>query len=98
MLIGEYIHTIDSKKRVSLPANFRVLMGKTPPQLMVRPCGVFTSREDILYVADPGVQMVHVFDLKKRRYHQIKKFGKKDFISPIGIAMDGKNNLYGFKK
>ncbi len=28
MLIGEYTHTIDSKKRVSLPANFRVLMGK----------------------------------------------------------------------
>jgi len=28
MLIGEYTHTIDVKKRVSLPANFRTLMGK----------------------------------------------------------------------
>lgn len=28
MLIGEYTHTIDSKKRVSLPASFRTLMGK----------------------------------------------------------------------
>ncbi len=28
MLIGEYTHTIDSKKRVSLPAKFRKEMGK----------------------------------------------------------------------
>lgn len=28
MLIGEYIHTIDSKKRLSLPAKFRREMGK----------------------------------------------------------------------
>lgn len=28
MLIGEYIHTIDSKKRLSLPARFRKEVGK----------------------------------------------------------------------
>ncbi|MEA2112744.1 MAG: division/cell wall cluster transcriptional repressor MraZ [Patescibacteria group bacterium] len=28
MLIGEYTHTIDSKKRVSLPTKFRTSMGK----------------------------------------------------------------------
>ncbi len=28
MLIGEYIHTIDIKKRVSLPTKFRAFMGK----------------------------------------------------------------------
>jgi len=28
MLIGEYTHTIDSKKRVSLPTKFRSVMGK----------------------------------------------------------------------
>ncbi|MCK4918494.1 MAG: division/cell wall cluster transcriptional repressor MraZ [Candidatus Pacebacteria bacterium] len=29
MLIGEYTHTLDLKKRVSLPAKFRAAMGKT---------------------------------------------------------------------
>ena len=29
MLIGEYIHTLDEKKRVSLPIKFRKEMGKT---------------------------------------------------------------------
>lgn len=28
MLIGEYIHTLDTKKRISLPAKFRKEMGK----------------------------------------------------------------------
>lgn len=28
MLIGEYIHTIDSKNRISLPAKFRKVLGK----------------------------------------------------------------------
>lgn len=28
MLIGEYIHTIDAKNRISLPAKFRAEMGK----------------------------------------------------------------------
>jgi|TARA_Y100000310_G_scaffold288684_1_gene314535 MraZ protein len=29
MLIGEYIHTLDPKKRLSLPAKFRRALGKT---------------------------------------------------------------------
>jgi MraZ protein len=28
MLIGEYIHTLDDKNRLSLPAKFRALLGK----------------------------------------------------------------------
>jgi MraZ protein len=28
MLIGEYTHTLDDKKRISLPAKFRKEMGK----------------------------------------------------------------------
>jgi len=29
LLIGEYEHTLDDKKRISLPKNFRATMGKT---------------------------------------------------------------------
>lgn len=47
MLIGEYIHTIDDKNRVSLPAKFRKEMGK---KIIITPglgqcLFVFTSRE-----------------------------------------------------
>lgn len=47
MLIGEYIHTIDDKNRISLPAKFRKEMGKS---LVVLPwmdscLAIFTEKE-----------------------------------------------------
>lgn len=47
MLIGEYIHTIDNKNRISLPAKFRKEMGKS---LVVTPgldncLFIFTKKE-----------------------------------------------------
>lgn len=47
MLIGEYIHTIDSKNRMSLPAKFRKEMGK---KIVITPgldqcLFLFTSKE-----------------------------------------------------
>lgn len=47
MLIGEYIHTIDTKNRVSLPAKFRKVLGK---KIIITPgldkcLFIFTSKE-----------------------------------------------------
>ncbi len=47
MLIGEYIHTIDEKNRVSLPSKFRKEMGK---RIIITPgldqcLFIFTSKE-----------------------------------------------------
>jgi len=47
MLIGEYIHTIDTKNRISLPAKFRKEMGK---KVIITPgldncLFIFTSKE-----------------------------------------------------
>ena len=72
----------------------RVLTGKEVSQHIVRPSGIFVTREEMLYVADPGLGTVHAFNLKDRRYDQIKKFGKEHFLSPIDVAVDHKDNLY----
>src|SRR3989338_1511201 len=47
MLIGEYIHTVDEKNRISLPAKFRKDMGK---KIIITPgldscLFIFTSKE-----------------------------------------------------
>ncbi|HEY4494311.1 MAG TPA: division/cell wall cluster transcriptional repressor MraZ [Candidatus Paceibacterota bacterium] len=47
MLIGEYIHTVDEKNRISLPAKFRKEMGK---KIIITPgldscLFIFTSKE-----------------------------------------------------
>ncbi len=61
---------------------------------LVKPFGIFFSRKEVLYVADPGIHMVHIFNLKEHQYDKITKFGKTDFVSPIGVVMDEHGNLY----
>ncbi len=63
------------------------------PQI-VRPYGIFCSRKDVLYVADPGAQIVHIFNIPERQYTTISLFEKQPLISPIGVAMDEQGNLY----
>lgn len=72
----------------------RVLTGKAVSRHIVRPSGIFVTREDMLYVADPGLGTVHAFNLKNPRYDQIKKFGKEHFVSPIDVAVDHKGDIY----
>jgi len=72
----------------------RVLTGKKSSQHIVRPSGIFVTRNDVLYVADPGMGTVHLFNLQDPRYDQINKFGKERFVSPIDVAMDHQGNLY----
>ena len=72
----------------------RVLTGKKVSPRIVRPSGIFVTRDDVLYVADPGMGTVHVFNLQDSRYDQIEKFRKERFVSPIDVAMDHQGHLY----
>ena len=72
----------------------RAITGARIAPQVVRPYGMCLAPGDILYVADPGIQAVHRFDLKERRYDQIKKFGKQKFLSPIGVTMDSTGRLF----
>lgn len=73
---------------------FRIFAGAKAPRQIVRPLGIFCSRDETLYVADPGIRLVHKFDLQARRYEQIRNYDKQDFLSPVGVVMDEQDNLY----
>ena len=95
----EYVSSIAQPEDLGIAPSFfkkvvRVLTGKEVSQHIVRPSGIFVTREEMLYVADPGLGTVHAFNLKDHRYDQIKKFGKEHFVSPIDVAVDHKDNLY----
>jgi len=47
MLIGEYIHTLDPKKRIALPAKFRKELGKSGDHARVGQLFVCVSNEDM---------------------------------------------------
>jgi DNA-binding beta-propeller fold protein YncE len=95
----QYLYSISRPEDIGVSPSFfkkvvRVLTGKKEFQQIVRPYGIFVSSEEVLYVADPGMHAVHLFDLRDYRYDTIKKFKKKELVSPIGVAMDSKGFLY----
>ncbi|MCX5691640.1 MAG: hypothetical protein NTV94_17920, partial [Planctomycetota bacterium] len=63
--------------------------GKGEPVGMVSPLGLCTDDAQRLYVADPGLQGLHVFDLQTR-VHALWRPGKgaQPFVSPVAVAID----------
>ncbi len=60
---------------------------------LLRPYSVFTDDAGI-YITDPGLQVLHVFDIQNRKYHQIREAGDQEFMSPIGVSIDGNGEIY----
>lgn len=54
---------------------------------ILRPYGIFVDSERIC-VTDPGISAVHIFNITKKTYFQIRKYNGKKLVSPIGIAAD----------
>jgi DNA-binding beta-propeller fold protein YncE len=70
------------------------IFGKEEAEAMVlRPYGVFADSQRV-YVTDPGIFLVHVFDIRNNNYFQIKKAHGENLLSPIGIAVDKKGDIY----
>lgn len=95
----QYLYSISKPEDIGISQSFfekmlGIIRGEKPPRQMVRPHGIYYGRNEVLYVTDPGSQLVHIFDIKNRRYEQIKKYGKKNLLSPIGVVMDEAGLLY----
>lgn len=71
-----------------------ILLGEEPEPHLIRPYGVFSDGKGKLYVTDTGLQVVHLFDLEKKRYRQIFKLPGGRLLNPIGVASDTMGNIY----
>jgi DNA-binding beta-propeller fold protein YncE len=60
---------------------------------MLDPYGVFADSER-LYVTDPGLGLVHIFDLNDEGYFDIRDAHGQDLVSPIGIAVDNNGEIF----
>jgi len=65
----------------------------TTSDRLLRPYGIFVS-SDRIYVTDPGLHLLHIFDLDKNLYINISRAGNDDLISPIGVAVNRKGDIY----
>jgi sugar lactone lactonase YvrE len=90
--IGSIAAPSESGEQKSWFSSF--LFGKEEPiELMSRPYGVFADA-NMVYVTDPGLALVHVFDLEGKKYFRIDKAKDEDLVSPIGIAVDKNGDIY----
>ena len=55
---------------------------------------VVESTEDRIFVADPGVRGVHLFDLNRNKYELILREGDMPFPSPVGLAAGPAGEVY----
>ncbi len=60
---------------------------------LVRPTGVAVEGSR-LWVADPGGQAVHLFDLAQREHRTLRAAGRDTFLSPVGVTGDGAGGVY----
>jgi DNA-binding beta-propeller fold protein YncE len=69
------------------------VFGKEPKSL-VKPISVARNPAGLLVVADPGIPMVHFFDLARREYRWLDDELAWLLASPVGVAVDDRGNAY----
>jgi len=88
--VGQFATSADLKPGVNgFEAMGQAIFGKESAHSMLTPIAVCTDDADRMFVADSNAQLVHVFDMKSRKY-AIWKPGKNEppFAQPVGIAWD----------
>lgn len=71
---GRLMQWLSGKEEVALP--------------LVSPYGVAADGEGRIWVADPGSQAVHFFDLTRGQVDHWTSRGGQPFASPVGVAVD----------
>ncbi|MCP3902445.1 MAG: 6-bladed beta-propeller [Planctomycetes bacterium] len=100
-----YVGTIENEKDLKPGRSFgeglgETIFGKKPSRSMLTPHGLCVDGRDRLFVADSNAQVVHVFDLQKRRYEQWRPEEDTDgaegtggFSQPVAVAWDPAGRL-----
>jgi len=71
-----------------------ILFGKeVDGKIILRPYGIYAESGRI-YVTDPGMHILHVFDEKKKQYFMINTAKDTDLVSPIGVTVDMHGEIY----
>lgn len=87
--VGELKTSADLKARVNgFAALGQAIFGKQRPKELISPYALCTDNANRLFVADSNAQIVHVFNLKTRKYTQLKPAKNRNFSQPVGVAYD----------
>lgn len=60
---------------------------------MLRPYSIFAD-SDIIYVTDPGIACIHMYDVKRIKYSRICEIAGENLLSPIGITVNSNGEVF----
>lgn len=70
------------------------IAGPAERESMGRPFALTEDSLGRLLVADPERRLVHILDFERRRYNALAGSKQEGFLSPVGVAVDGQDNVY----
>jgi len=80
--------------RESFLQRLRGVIGGSRQVRLVRPVAIVESSDNKLFVADPGVRGVHLFDLERGRYQLIQGENGQPLPSPVALAAGLSGEVY----
>ena len=98
-----YVMTIETPRNIGVKKSIfkriiEFVAGKEPEPRIQRPFGVLSDGNGTVYVTDTGLQTIHVFDYKNKKYRQVFKLNNEQppsrLLSPLGIVLDESGRLY----
>jgi len=70
-----------------------IFSAEEPKKIMLRPYGVYADERRI-YITDPGLRSLHIFDHIEKKYLQISTAKEERLVSPIGVTVDKNGDIY----
>lgn len=100
-----YVKDVTSAEDLGIKKSFWQRLGEffvgEEERQLVRPMAVISVKRK-LYIADPGVKGVHLFDSEDNSYRLLTKSKNQALISPVAMTSDTDGNVYltdsGLKK
>jgi len=93
----QYVKSFSSPEDLGIRKGFWQQLGEfftgVEDLQLVRPMAI-TKTKHRLYVTDPGVKGVHLFDLENNEYKIIRLKNNENLISPVSIVNDGDGGVY----
>lgn len=63
-------------------------------QIIIRPMDIVVDKHDVIYIVDPGISGVHMFDRKNRKYKVLRLKDNMPLPSPVAISLGADENIY----
>lgn len=93
--LGEFATPADVGVSKSTWSRIRDFVAGSLPDTLVQPMAVAaTAGGERIFIADPGAQMVYLFDRTRGRFQRLQLDNDQPLPSPVGLALDPGGRLF----